>query len=118
MAINTSRLADGDFELSGPALLRKAFYPRQRLTITELSAIIGLSRDRLYKRIVAGKLNLKVQKNECGLPFVLLEDVIQYLYPNHVPSLSPALSPDPGPAPVKRRPGRPRKSSSAPGGAR
>ena len=78
MSINTSRLSAGDFELSGPALLRKAFYPRQRLTITELSAIIGLSRDRLYKRIVAGKLNLNVQKNECGLPFVLLEDVIQY----------------------------------------
>ena len=116
--IDVSRLAVSDFELSGPALLRKTFYPRQRLTITELSAIVGLSRDRLYKRIVAGKLNLIVQKNECGLPFVLLEDVIQYLYPNHTPSLSPACHPDPVPAPVKRRPGRPRKSSVLPGGAR
>ena len=71
--IDVSRLSPEDFELSGPALLRKAFYPRQRLTITELSAIVGLSRDRLYKRVVAGKLNLNVQKNECGLPFVLLE---------------------------------------------
>ena len=76
MSINTSRLSAGDFELSGPALLRKAFYPRQRLTITELSAIVGLSRDRLYKRIVAGKLNLNVQRNECGSPTIAESSVI------------------------------------------
>jgi hypothetical protein len=111
-----THLSSGDFDLPGPALLRKTFHPRQRLTITELSQVIGLSRDRIYKRIRAGKFDLCVRRNECGTPFVLLEDVIQYLYPSA--SLSPACHPDPVPAPVKRRPGRPRKSSSAPGGAR
>lgn len=114
MKIN-SCLTPGDFELSGPALLRKSFYPRQRLTITELSAVLGMSRDRLYKRVRAGQLNLRIQKNECGMPFVSLEDVIAYLYPSA--SLSPSMSPEPAEKPVRRGPGRPHKSSSITGGA-
>ena len=119
--MDSTTLSSGDFELSGPALLRKTFHPRQRLTITELSKVIGLSRDRIYKRIRAGKFDLRVQRNECGTPFVALDDLINYLFPDHVPSspsLSPACHPDPVPAPVKRRPGRPRKSSVLPGGAK
>lgn len=119
--MNNTNLSSGDFELSGPALLRKTFHPRQRLTVTELSQVIGLSRDRIYKRIRAGKFNLPIQRNECGTPFVTLDDLINYLYPNYVPpspSLSPACHPDPVPAPVKRGPGRPRKSSVLPGGAK
>ena len=112
-----THLSSGDFELSGPALLRKTFHPRQRLSITELSQVVGLSRDRIYKRIRAGKFNLPIQRNECGIPFAALEDVIKYLFPDHVPS-SPSVPPDPVPAPVKRRPGRPRKSSVLPGGAK
>lgn len=119
---NTGALSPQDFsEISGPGLLRKAFYPRQRLTITELSQVIGLSRDRIYKRIRAGKFNLRVQKNECGIPFASLEDVIKYLYPDHVPSspsLSPAMSPDKPESKPRRGPGRPRKSSVLTGGAK
>ena len=117
----TANLSSGDFDLPGPALLRKTFHPRQRLTITELSQVIGLSRDRIYKRIRAGKFDLCVKRNECGTPFAALEDVIKYLFPDHVPSspsVSPALSPDQPEIKPRRGPGRPRKSSSAPGGAR
>ena len=112
----TANLSSGDFDLPGPALLRKTFHPRQRLTITELSQVIGLSRDRIYKRIRAGKLDLRVQRNECGTPFVLLEDVIQYLYPSS--SLSPSCHPDQPENKPRRGPGRPRKSSVLPGGAK
>ena len=119
--MNNANLSSGDFELAGPALLRKTFYPRQRLTITELSQVIGLSRDRIYKRIRAGKFDLRVRRNECGTPFVLLDDLIAYLYPDHVPSspsLSPAMSPDKPESQPRRGPGRPRKSSVLTGGAK
>ena len=113
-----THLSSGDFDLPGPALLRKTFHPRQRLSITELSQVVGLSRDRIYKRIRAGKFNLPIQRNECGIPFVLLEDVIQYLYPNHTPSLSPACHPDQPENKPRRGPGRPRKIETLAGGAR
>lgn len=120
MNTNTN-LSSGDFELSGPALLRKTFHPRQRLTITELSQVIGLSRDRIYKRIRTGKFNLRVQKNECGTPFVTVDDLINYLYPNYVPpspSVSPSCHPDKPESKPRRGPGRPRKSSVLTGGAK
>lgn len=119
--MNNATLSSGDFELSGPALLRKTFHPRQRLTVTELSKVIGLSRDRIYKRIRAGKFDLRVQRNECGTPFVALDDLIKYLFPDHVPSspsLSSACHPDQPENKPRRGPGRPRKSSLLPGGAK
>ena len=118
--MDNTTLSSGDFELSGPALLRKTFHPRQRLTITELSKVIGLSRDRIYKRIRAGKFDLRIQRNECGTPFVTVDDLINYIYPNYVPPshpLSPSRHPDQPESKPRRGPGRPRKSSSIPGGA-
>lgn len=98
-------LSPEDFKLSGPALLRKTFYPRHRLTITDLSKILGMSRDRIYKRMHADKLDLKVRQDEAGRPFVTLEDLIEYLYPTDS-TLSPSCHPE-----TKRGPGRPRKST-------
>lgn len=92
------------FDLAAPNLLRKHFFPRQRLRITEVAPIVGLSRDRLYKRIKANRLNLKIQYDEAGLPFVTVEDLISYLYPAH-PS-----QPSPSSDPIRKR-GRPRKTT-------
>lgn len=104
-------LSPEDFELSGPALLRKTFYPRHRLTITDLSKVLGMSRDRIYKRLHADKLDLKIRQDESKRPFIMLEDLIEYLYPAN-PGLSPSCHP-----PEKRKgPGRPRKSTE--GGVR
>lgn len=98
---NTSSIHD----LPGPAALRAYFFPRQRITITELSRILGLSRDRIYKRIHAGRLNLRILRDEADRPIILLEDVISYLFPD-LPQ-NPSFS-EPS-TPVKKRPGRPRK---------
>jgi len=75
-------LSPGDFELSGPALLRKTFFPRHRLTITDLAKVLGLSRDRIYKRLHAGKLDLKISYDEAGRPFVGLDDLVEYVNGN------------------------------------
>ena len=85
----SASLSPRDFEFSGPALLRKAFFPRQWLTITDISKILGVSRDRVYKRIQAGRLNLRVYRDEANRPLVLLEDLISYLYPPNTPPSVP-----------------------------
>lgn len=101
-----SPLSPEDFELSGPALLRKAFFPRQCLTITDLSKVLGLSRDRIYKRFHKGQLNLRIRRDDSGRPLVVLDDLIAYLYPPQT---------DPNPEPIKRKPGRPRKTVTSDG---
>ena len=112
--IDTSHLSAGDFELTGPALLRKTFHPRQRLTITEVSEILGLSRNQVYRRIRAGTLGLRIQRNECGIPFVRIDDLIRYLFPDLVSSDSSSSDVEETSfsRSVPRRPGRPRKSAS------
>lgn len=102
-----------DFSLPGPARLRKTY--RHRLNLSQLGKELGVSRDRLYKRIRAGNFNLPIYYNECKMPFALIEDLIQYLYPSS--PVSPALSPDTPEAKPRRGPGRPRKSAQI-GGAR
>lgn len=99
------------YDLSGPAALRKHFFPLVRINITQVSKIIGLSRDRIYKRIRAGRLDLRIQYDEARRPFVTIDDLISYLYP--ADPVSPSCHPDQG---QKRGPGRPRKSTE--GGAR
>jgi len=91
------------YDLSGPAALRKHFFPLIRINITTVARIIGLSRDRIYKRIRAGRLDLRIQYDEARRPFVTIDDLIAYLYPSD-PS-SPPTQPEPG-----RKVGRPRKS--------
>ena len=95
--------------LSGSAALRAYFAPRQILKLKETATILGLSYSHFYRRVQAGTLNLKVRKNEIGERFVLLDDLILYLFPDVTDSASP-------PTPAKRRPGRPRKGAE--GGAK
>ena len=91
------------FNLSGPASIRQYFFPRQRLHITDIAPFIGLCRARIYKRAKAGQLNLRIQYDEAELPFVTLDDLVEYLYPSNP---SPSILP----APLHKKLGRPRKS--------
>lgn len=100
----------GVYELSGPASIRRFFFPRQRLHITDVAPFIGICRARLYKRVKDGKLNLRIQYDESSNPFITLDDLVEYLYPADA-TLSPSCHPE-----AKRGPGRPRKSSE--GGVR
>ncbi len=90
--------------LSGSAALRAYFAPRQILKLKETATILGLSYSHFYRRVQAGTLSLKIRRNEAGGQFVLLDDLIDYIYP---PSEE---SPSPHP-PAKKRSGRPRKST-------
>jgi hypothetical protein len=103
------------FNLSGPASIRQFFFPKQRLHITDVAPFIGICRARLYKRVKDGKLNLRIQHDESGLPFITLDDLVEYLYPS-----DPSLVPTPPPVHKnnfkKAGPGRPRKSVTNNGG--
>jgi len=88
-------------ELSGPAALRSAYFPRQRLKLAEVSKILGLSYSRLCARRRAGALDLKISTDEIAQPFVRLDDLIDYLYPAVKVS-------DAAPVSVPKKVGRPR----------
>lgn len=100
------------FGLSGPARLRAQFFPRHKVGLSDVAKVIDLSVSRISRRRRAGTLSLKIQQDEYGKSFVLVDDLCDYLYPSAPPT-------DPGSlllAPAKKRgPGRPRKSG---GGAR
>lgn len=98
------------YDLSGPAALRKHFFPLVRINVTTVAKIIGLSRDRIYKRIRAGRLDLRIQYDEARRPFVTIDDLISYLYPSSSTTQTQAQ-----PEPI-RKVGRPRKSTT--GGAK
>lgn len=88
--------------LSGPDALRAFFAPRQILRLKESAECLGMSYSHFFRRIQSGTLDLKIRKNEVGERFVLLDDLIAYIFP---PSET-ASSSHPS---VKKRPGRPRK---------
>lgn len=87
--------------LSGPDALRAYFAPRQVLRLNETSEVLGLSYSHFFRRIQAGTLSLRIRKNEVGERFVLLDDLIAYLFP-------PAEQDSSSPPPPQRKPGRPR----------
>jgi hypothetical protein len=93
------------FNLAGPAAIRQSFFPNQRLKINEIAPFVGLCRPQIYRRAKAGKLDLRIKYDEAGMPYVVLEDLVQYLYPSDVVPLD---SPSPPPQPSPKR-GRPRK---------
>lgn len=99
------------FNLSGSSAIRQFFFPKQRLRITDVAPVVGISRGRIYKRMKAGQLDLRIQYDESGLPFVTLDDLVEYLYPSS-PSLAPTTPPAHKTNNFKRPggPGRPRKS--------
>ncbi len=92
--------------LSGPDALRAFYLPRQVLRLKEAALCLNLSYSHFFRRIQAGTLGLKIRKNEVGERFVLLEDLILYLFPASGPD-----SASPAPPPAKKRPGRPRNGT-------
>lgn len=93
--------------LSGSAALRAYFAPRQVLRLNESAQCLGLSYSHFFRRIQAGTLGLKIRTNEVGERFVLLDDLIVYLFPPTERASSP-------PPPAKKRgPGRPRKEGGS-----
>lgn len=101
--------------LSGADALRAFFGLRQVLRLNESAECLGLSYSHFFRRIQAGTLSLKIRTNEVGERFVLLDDLIAYIFP---PTEEASSTPPPA---KKRGPGRPRKAvtrDSGKGGAR
>ncbi len=96
-------------ELSGPARLRAMFFPKFKLKLSEVAPVLGLTYLQFYKRMKKGTISIHIKKENGGHPFVMVDDLIDYLYP--ADALSPSWRPEP-----KKGPGRPRKSTE--GGAR
>lgn len=92
--------------LSGPQALRDFFNPRQVLKLKEAAQVLNYSYSHFFRRIQAGTLSLKIRKNEIGERYVLLDDLISYLF-------SPAEESTSSLTPKKRGPGRPRKVGGA-----
>ncbi len=96
--------------LSGAEALRNHFNPRQRLRLKEAAQCVGLSYSRFFRRVQAGTLGLRVRKDEIGERFVLLDDLISYIFP---PSETETISSS---SPAKKKVGRPRKPVAGDGG--
>ena len=100
--------------LSGKDRLRAYFEPRQVLRLKEAAQCIGQSYSYFFRGVQAGTLGLKIRKNEAGQRYVLLDDLITYIFPSEESPSSP-------PPAKKAKPGRPRKnvtSDGQKGGAR
>lgn len=98
-----------NFLMTGPEALRSFFFPRQTVQIQEAARILGIGREAFYKRIWKGNNDLKISKTASSRQFILLDDLISYLYPSVTSLTSPVSQ-------AKRTPGRPRKSTE--GGVR
>lgn len=93
------------YTLPGPAALRKYFFPRQRIKLVEAAKILGISYVQLYRLDCASQAPIPIRNEPGRERFVLLEDVIKYLFPESstLPPLHFITTP-------KKR-GRPRKPS-------
>jgi len=100
--------------LSGPQALRAHFFPRQTLQIQEAAKILGVARETLYRRSYRGTNGLKISGGNGSRQYVLLEDLIAYLFPSSINNTDAPSAP-PQPEPI-RKVGRPRKSTT--GGAK
>lgn len=89
--------------LSGADALRAYFFPRQVLRLNESAECLGMSYSHFFRRLQAGTLDLRIRKNEIGERFVLLDDLILYLFP--LTEQTPSI-----PLPAKKKVGRHRKS--------
>ena len=97
----------------GAILLARQFYPKHRLSISDACPVLGLSRDGLYKRIRTGTINLKIRKDEFGRQWILLADLIAYLFPEIAVTMPSGMT-EPLPTQGKRGRGRPPGSYNKP----
>ena len=95
--------------LSGPDALRAYYFPRQVLRLKEAALCLNYSYSHFFRRIQSGTLDLKIRKNEVGERFVLLDDLIAYIFPTE------QATPPPPAKIAKTKPGRPRKSVTSDG---
>ncbi len=98
----------------GALLLAQQFHPRHKLSVPDVSPVLGLSRDGFYKRLRMGKLSLRIRQDECGKKFILLSDLIAYLFPEISESMTALPSGMPEPLVEKRKRGRPPGSGNKP----
>ena len=113
MSLSHSEKIPSNAGLSGPDAFRAYFFPRQILRMNETASCLGMSYPHFYRRVKAGTLGLRIRKNEVGERFVLLDDLVNYIFPPEESTSSAT--------PPKRKPGRPRKtytSDEQKGGAR
>ncbi len=109
-----------DFTFSGPEALRAYFFPRQTIQIQEAARIIGVGREALYKRQWRGDESLKIRKRPGnGRQFILLDDLISYLFPSSIPENPELQTTSPenytnGVAVEGKKRGRPRGSKNKP----
>lgn len=93
----------------GAIFLAEQFLPRHRLSVPDVCPVLGLSRDGFYKRLRTGKLNLKIRQDECGKKWILLSDLISYLYPEISEAMTAMPSEALIPSQEKKKRGRPPK---------
>ncbi len=100
----------------GALLLAQQFQPKHKLSIQDVCPVLDLSRDGFYKRLRNGKLSLKIRKDEYGKKFILLSDLIAYLFPEVFDSLTafPSGKTETLPTQGKRGRGRPPGAGNKP----
>lgn len=98
----------------GALLLAQQFQPKHKLSIQDVCPVLDLTRDGFYKRLRMGKLSLKIRNDEYGKKFILLSDLIAYLFPEIAESLTAMPSGMPEPLADKRKRGRPLGSGNKP----
>ncbi len=98
----------------GALLLAQQFQPKHKLSIQDVCPVLDLTRDGFYKRLRMGKLGLKIRNDEYGKKFILLSDLIAYLFPEIAESLTAMPSEALLTPPAKRGKGRPPGSGNKP----
>ena len=106
-----------NFQFSGPEALRAYFFPRQTLQIQEAARVLGVGRENMYRADWAGR-GLVFRRRPSGRQFILLDDLIAYLFPSETPdnslhSTTSSKNCTIG-VPKEKRRGRPRGSKNKP----
>lgn len=103
-----------NFNFSGPEALRSYFFPRQTVQIQEAARIIGVGREAMYRGSASG---LCFSRRPSGRQFILLDDLIAYLFPSSQPEnpeIATTSSENCTIGVEKKKPGRPRGSKNKP----
>jgi hypothetical protein len=99
------------FSLEGPAAVRAQFFPRQRITIIEAGKILGIGYHQIWRLNKAGRLRLRIRTCDADRSYILLDDLIQYLFSSAENTVSSHTKKT-----EKKKLGRPRKSVTGNGG--
>jgi hypothetical protein len=93
------------FSLPGPQAIRKMVFPCQRLQLQDAARILGCSYLTIYRRSIRGNLGFDVRVDpETGHRYVLVDDLIQYIFPADSGGETRLVIPPAG----KKKRGRPR----------